>query len=989
MADGEDFAAVLARVRAEDGLKNLAPLTAQATNTQKVRFSAPTGQQMPLPPVTSAIEGYLQQNQEKDAAGVPIEFDYKNGIPMGIYMRVAMATDDQSKFDLLSKFYNGRVRRDTGGVPIVRTIDEAGKTKDVLVNPHGMDFTDFTDVLGQAIIPTLGAIAMARRGGKTPPVIAEEVGSLGQRLVGWMKKAAGMSGAAEGAGAVQDVVERTAEGIPVRPGDIAASRSVNAALDLGIGAAGTVVGKALGGIRAPFATSQTQGNVDAIAARDTLNAMGVNEGQVMDLVLTPGQLSGSKMLQRAEVFASAHPGAAAPFASMERKNAEAFEKIENMLLGVPADASLATRDAAIPSAEQTGQALAGSLERNVIDLTEAEIQTATKTAVAASEQGLGRSILASGSIPPVGPKQEVGEGIRTTLTRLRDTEKAVAEKPYAELMTDARLQKFSIPGNTLQKDLAGLVDQLPKVEQTIKSESELLDQLGKPVTVTERNVKIQKPYVPDGILTKFDQIMKAEEPSYRLNDLIKMRTEVQNAIAQGQSVADVDTHFLSGLKDRLTTAIRDGLEGIDPKLRAKWEAANAGYAKFAQKFQQSAITPAFAVPEQSSFKGGESLVQHFTSGARGQENFRRLRETMGATSPEFAALKGDVMRDVLAGASSSYKGHIDAKRLLDGMDAMAKDSPEVFKEVFGKNGQSIADFARELGAVRGDLPEDVVRQVLENPKKSVMAIRTLVQTQKDAVKLYNNEILKKVRNGTLNPGTLNAEELVSNFQNASLPHIKEVVRFLQRDPAVLKAVQQRQMQRVLFNAALQQDVAGTAIGKINYSQTSLIASLGDKDARKKLEAIIGPEKIKTVQAMASFIGSSAIRDPTSKTAGGLSQGMQFAALMHGAVDRFLSMSFISWVESKILLSDTMAQWALTKPISNAKANSILTGFLASAPVIREAIQQFGEATAVEGMRIQKAAIDRRFPAASQAGPSMGAQEAAEFLRQRRQQQPRP
>lgn len=976
----------LAQRRSGNNLAQVAPLTSQATNTQKVQFSAPTGP-MPLPPVANRDEAYLQQNQAKDEAGNPIEFDYKNGIPLGIYMRVAMATDDQSKFDLLSKFYNGKVRRDTGGVPIVRT-EENGKPKDVLVNPLGADFTDFTDVLGQAIIPTLGAIAMARRGGKTPPIIAEEVGGLGQRFMGWLKKAAGMSAAAEGAGAVQDVVERTAEGIPVRPGDIAASRAGNVALDMGLGAAGTVLGKAVGKVRAPFGGSVKQSNLDAKEASVALTQEAYNEGQILDLVLTPAELTGSKVLGRTETFAKVHPGASGAFEDIQRRNSESFQTIENMLLGVPGESTLAQRAASIPSAQQTGEALAGSIERNVIDRTESELSTATRTAVAASERGLGSSILASGSIPPVGTKQEVGEGLRAGLTRLRDAEKRAASDQYKDLLSDPRVQEFSLPGDTLQKDLAPLVDELPQVQHKITSESELLDQLGKPVTVTERNVKIQKPYLPDGILQRFDGIMSLAEPTYRLNDLIKMRTEVTDAIAIGKSVADVDTHFLAGLHDRLTTAIRDGLKGIDPKLLAKWESGNEAYAKFAQKFQQSAITPAFLVPEQASFQGGESLVEHFTKGTRGAENFRRLRETMGATSPEFAALKGDVMRDVLAAARSPYKGHIDAKRLLDGMDAMAKDSPEVFKEVFGKNGQAIADFARELGAVRGDLPEDVVRQVLENPKKSVMAIRTLVQTQKDAVKLYNNEIIKKVRNGTLNPGSLNAEELVSNFQVASLPHIKEVIGFLQRDPAVLRAVQQKEMERLLHTAALEKGVAGTAIGEVNYSQKSLLTALGSKDNRRKLEAIMGPKKIKTIETMAAFLGANGY-DPTFAVGGGISAGIQTGQAVRGEFKKYGIMWAKSMVFSKVLLSDTLRNWVTKEPMSNAKANTILTGFLAMTPLIRELIEAVGDSTAIQAMREVKQGVDQRFPAASQSGPRMNAQDAAEFLRQRRQQQPRP
>lgn len=911
-----------------------APATAQALSAQFQQAGAAT-----LP----EFEGsFVQRN-----AAPGIALDIRSGIPSQQYAETQLLRDKADQVDYLRHIYGEKAVRlaDTGDI-IVRVPDgETGKLKDMTIKPGpgaGLSAKDFID-LGVHMPEIAGGIIAAMPQGR----VAQAVQAL-PRLASLLSSTrmfptlVRMAVGTEAAGAATDIAARKIADQPVKLGEIAASRAEGGVVDLLSGAALGLVGKGLLKLRAPFPVSgRGPLQLDALAAREVIEGV-----HGLPAPLTPGEATGSRLLSRTEAYAEKLPGSSKPLQSIVEARQQTVRDLQDIALG---------RAAGVPeqAASETGAQAIGTLKQAMAPVSDAAARaqtTAAKVTTGEIAREMGEPL---GRLEIV-DRPAIGESIRAKAQAMRSTFQGTSRQLYDTVFDNPNATREVLSADSLSDRFSDIVDELPKAQVTRQTKAG-------PVTQTE----LLRKYVPEGVLAKLEEITSLPSGSkISLASLKGMRTEIDNAIAAGEAVPGVRTHFLGEMRKALSDEIQSGIDKIgDPTLKAAWHNASTYYKQNVGQFQEATVARLFREPEQGSYLGGTEIVDRAISSP---DDWLAYKKFFGATSPEVASLTRAARNRIFAQSYVRGSSTIDAAALGRNMDDLYKNQPEIFKDVFGATADKrIGELRQVLAGAQGKLDVNELMAAAQGNTLSASKLRQMILAQDRQADLYRNDLLKAIDTGKFATDNVKPAEFVDKLvrnTRAQPSDVAQVVGMLQGSPDVLAQVRRQAVQDI-FDAAtvesptssISQRMSGQS-GKI--SPQKLFERLGDADQQRKYQMVLGQQTYDDLINLAKYLRPAEVKESEFATAGGLAAGSLVARLLRLDLAHYGEAFVRNLVLGSLYTSAPARSWITAQGIGPKGAAVFVNSLIASTPFVESLAKEYGADKARDLMWRMKGMSDR-------------------------------
>lgn len=931
-----------------NGLSSLAPLTTQALKPVLDVGTRP-GSAQPTPPdvsetgvalapgennVSGMLDAYKSRNQQDD---VPLDID--TGVPGLMRARLAFLGQMDKEVKVLQKQYGEQnVRMSDDGNLIVRTVDsKTGSPKDVLVDPKGTDPNDLWNAA--AVVPEVVGYYLGTRytpwgqKGKLPGMAnklkAIIAGSLGQ----------------EGAGAAKDIITSADEGQNLDLGDVAKRRLTNLPMDVGVGSAMGVAGKMTGKIISPF-SNVTPEIMEARAAAEYW----ANRG--LPYTATAAEKTGSPFLGRLEAYTSKIPGSSSVFDKIAAMQKQQVQKIQDYMMDFRPDA---------PSLESTGDEAMGALRAKATPAVEAANALeadAAQTGTREVAQALGKSSVSTPSVIP----SQVGKDIRASAMAKREAFKGESNTLYGKVYAHPLAQQYNLDATGLANDAKDLLKKLPAPETITEKPTGILDKYGNAILRDEAGQKVMRNFVPQNVLSKLNDLTTLKGGKLRLGDLLKMRTDVSNEIAQGEAIPGMNTHYLGEIRGMLTKSIDENLSKLpDPELKNLWQAANKHYADNVGKFQKSGISELFRDPEQGNYLGDNSIVARAMQGDKGADVFNSYKEFFGATSPEFNNLKSAISERMFGDSFNHATGTINGGRLLQNLGEIFSKNPDVANEVFGKNAKQLSLLGKSLtatdamskAAVGGGNSAKILEQnftpleiqnLIKTKNLTYSKLLELADAKERMGQMYRNKIVGQATQGQLTADHINPSNFVEFMSTKADPSdIHHAVALISDRPEVLQDIKSRTVQQILDRATVRGGESVSARlaerpGEVTSS--SLIKALGDSTQKDRYRAILGNETYTDLEQLAKLLGPKEAQQTTFSAAGGLAAGMQTHNMMHH-LEKYVKGFIVNALEANAYTMPGLKAYLSNTTVTPANEGKIMYGFITSSPMITAMERQFG------------------------------------------------
>lgn len=780
--------------------------------------------------------------------GVP----FHQGLPTVADIAVELRKTPEEQVTYLARTYGPEnVRMNELGEPVVNI-----KGEDYVVNPHKLTLNSLTGLAAYAPETLLSALAM-KFGGKNPGLVK-------QALTGALGIAAGA--------AAKDVAigEKPGEAIATEAAQIPANTAGGVLLGGAFKAGQTAVdvAKAIGrgGLRnfaeglpnpmaksALFAPANLELTREGVAAAQRLAKQTGIEAR-----LSPGEATGIPLLAQLEtrqeaVAAGAGPSIAARKARDDVSRAWQDWMVDPATLGT--DEEVARRGIGVLRASVEPLEKDVALAKFALEAQQrgdTRLLQAMRSQGEAAQQAKIIGDFKVGALPSSGaPLTETGDLLQKRVVTLRDAEKTSLENRYNAFFSKPETMEPTIRGGSLKAEVDQTLRDLPGVTKPVKVDTGLVDEQGAPIVREEsRKVPVDTPIRP-----RLEELSsKLAGGKVSINDLKQIRTDVGDAIKQGEAVPGVREGRLKQLYGQLTKAIDEGLDTIgDPALKQEWEQLNTDYQTFANKYQERTLAPLFKEADQPGV-GNTDFARGIIGSA---DKYNALKSFLGNNASELAALQKTtrqmVLQNSLADGSSTA---LNGQALVKELEALQAKNPALFNDAFGGNGRQFVKAARVLNTFQHNLPAEETEALLNPANRATPnALSNLQQAERRLKDEYTNGALRDFVKG--DRADLEPDKFIRFLPNYKLSDVKEVAARLASDPDTLEQVQRKTIQ-ALFQEARRNpsptDVlavlkAGGKGGDV-LSGTSLVKALGTGDQFDKYKALLSPDQMEFIQDMA-------------------------------------------------------------------------------------------------------------------------------------------
>lgn len=929
---------------------NLAPLTSNALST----VNAP-----PKSTTLSADLTYQERYGRKDAEGVIIPIDDTEGMPTSNYWRIAVQRGPEAQIELLTKLYPGSKARvlDSGDVAMEVTDSKTGKPKDVTLNPSGMGAHDLIDLTMQAPeIAASVAAAIATRGRGTLKTLAQMIAS---------------SVAGGGTGAGKDVIARKLEGISVRAGEIAQARGTEAALDFGFQGLLTAGSKAFRAF-SPFAKDLKPGSLefDAQKGREFLKR---EFGETYEAL--PGEITGSPALKAVEAMESAQPGARTILGRLKERGNEVIQRVQQRALGK-----------VLPE-EQIGEGAINSLQRSTVVPLENALATARATAL---EKGQARVVAMIDTALGKAPARITPTQAGSVMSKGFD-EKLASANAKVDAAYDA-VRKLPggtgdvLSGTPAANAAAEIRKELPTVQTTKKTID--YDQYGNPTEKAVPTKEVLASGVPDGLMKSLSDLESLKGGKISLQTLTTMKKAAYDAIAAFRTAhGDVKDRWFGKIAGAYERGIDEGIEAAGtPELKTALIAAKETYKKELVPFERQGVRELAKDEFDSGALSPETIVNRLFEGANAIQNFKMLKEVMGAYHPAFRAVKRAWMDTQLSNVTDPLMGTIDPAKLLATFKNLQVNKPELAEELFGKNYGTLMEHLAVLDAVKklpANLDENEVRSLLALKNPTARDLEAVLRMQRNRDTAYVNSIVRDIADGLPIQSKLKPTEFVKRLRSANTPtaEVEQIMGMLPRDAR--ESIATAEMYRLLD--AAESTVKGVGL---DWSPSKLAKEIGRKgtDQRERIELLLGgdlavsPTRLDVLENIIKTTMPREMKDTTFKAAGSLSGGMVIQQLFRSPFQ--YAATYTKKALLAALYTSDVGRKLLVNRAFDAETTAVIANTLiASEPIIRRLVETFGDESSQAIIQDAKQSIDKMLFATKADTPeNRDKEEIAKFFR---------
>lgn len=875
--------------------------------------------------------------EERNYRGVPI--DMTEGLPATTRLGVEWRDRPEAKISYLEDTYGrGNVRQASDGILLIKIVGADNKPKEIPVSQKGPNIQDAPRAA--AYIPETLAAMLAMRAGRSIPFVgslgASEEAGLAARGAGFLRDVTTEAVGQEAGGAAKDlsVGESVQDAARERLGRI----PLDAAIGAGLGVAGKVAGRAI----TPFSGEKAVMEQDLSAARKYFQ-----DQYGIDFPLTAGERTGSSLLKRTESVMTKLPGSSAEFADIRTEKTDRLRRIMNRIAGLPEEASVAER-AAIPSDEQVGANAIAAI-RAKVEPTQRAIETAkSDLGQAANARIMAELEAAMGSADRQLYPEKVGQSIRAKAFALREQ----FQQESSQLYQDA----YSLPGGSdrtltapsLPKNAKELLDAMPSKATTTEEIS--YDAYGSPVAKTREGREVLKEFVPANVAGKLQSLSTLKGEQFSLKDLVAMRTEVANDIAQGEAIPGVQTHYLTKVRDTLTTAIEEAADSMpDGNLKQAWQAANKNYADNVGKFHEGPVARMFKDIESRGFVADEDIIR-----GMGPTEYGAFKKFLGETSPEFTQVKRALVDELVQSATLPGETLIDGKAFVRELSNFYKKNRSIADNLFGPSSSGVGGNRgfnlQKLGEVLSD-PDAFIdpakfREVVAAGGPDVARnVLKLAQEQEKLTQAYRSQIVKDIGENKLGD-SFDSSEFVNRFyKNASPDELRSVISQLQDNPEALEDLRRKVIEKVFYDA--QRGIKDTDPSRLGRGE--LFRPTGSKEMdkvfgsevnRERMQIALGNKTYGDMVELGKLLRAGEVTEQAFAGAGGLSAGMQVAKMLKGGVLSYAE----DWVKQKFaavaLTTPGFRQWVGNTALTREDQAKLTRAFILSTPFVSSLDREF-------------------------------------------------
>lgn len=877
---------------------------------------------------------------ERNYGGFPI--DVESGAPGWVRFGVAAREKPEEKLGFLADLYGkGMVRRADNGEYLVKVLDETtSKPKELLVNEEGVSMGDLSALAAHAP-ETAGAIIGMRLGRNIPKLGAAK------GLLGTERNIVAAAVGQEVAGAGKDVATRLQDDNAIDAAEIIRRRELNLPFDIAMGNAMGIVGKGVSKLITPLGPPMAGVDAEANAARSRLAA-----STGVEIPKSVGEATGSQVFKRVEATAAQLPGSSKYFSQLLEEKTAALRSVMNKIMGLSDEVAPGT---AIPSSESIGEASVAHIKSKLTPVQEA-IEAARNTSIKqANQQVLDTLADATGPARQIYP-EKVGASIRQAAFDKRSAFRAESAANYDEALKlpGGRDRVFETPG--LAADAKKLIDSMP--QKTDIANEIAYDSYGNPISKLVSTKTPSKEFVPDNVVGKLKELAANPKEQRSLQDLISMRSEVDNAIAEGEAIPGRQTKYLTSIRETISNAIEAATKD-QPALKAAFKKANDFYKKNVGKFHDKYIARLFRDIEQGGgFINDEDIVRNI-----GPTEYASLKQFLGAGSPEFAALKRGIVDEFYNSSLLPGEQLIKGDALIKNLSNFYKKNRSVAEDVLGPHAPTLQRLGEVLNSLESKVDVEALRQLVRRGDPLAPGIERLVREQAKLDKLYRSDILKAIGEGKLGDN-FNASDFVNRFFDTASPkEIQSVVSQLADNPEVLENLRRKLIQKVLFEAQRRSTVAdpvsmGIGDPLLPPNSDSLRQAVGSMDKRGNLEMILGRDTMNQLADLSKVVRGSEMTERAFKAAGGLIAGSQLSTMLRGGVLSYASDYVKQRFASMVLASSLLRKWVsnatMTAPLviggkelAKTKEGALITTLIGSTPFLEAVADEFGQGTAAE------------------------------------------
>lgn len=904
-----------------------------------------------LPPTTitatpsmTPAERFGRRTEEGDF----IPFDVKRGLGSRLAeWRVAQQSGDAAKLEVLQKLYpNNRTRiLPTGDLSVELIDSETGKPKEVLVDPQG-----------------IGEMELMELASQMPEIAASTAAAIATRGTGKLKTAAQIvlsALAGGGVGAMRDIKNRTAEGIPTNIGEIAERRSTEATLDMFLDVGLLGVAKSFRAL-SPFASEVKPGTkeFDVVRGREFFR-----EAFGEDIKLTPAEVTGSKALSALEAAEAPQPGSRTVMSKFREKTNEQVGRIQKIATGETT------------AEEQIGETSIGIIRKDLVEPLERALETARTTATAKGEKRIIDLIDEATGIGGPGPRLTEAQAGSTVL------EDFDIRMGQAKQKVDLDFERVrSLPGGS-----GDVLDGTPVADAARAIRKELT------AVKTSGGKELLTTGVPEGLLRSLDDMEKLRGGKVSLQTLTNMKNSAYDAIAAFRTATgDRKDRWFKKVADGYEQGIEKGVASTgDPRLKEALSAAKETYKKELLPFER----PGLKELAKDEFTGGriapEQIVGKFFEGPKAVENYRMLKEVLGSDSPAFRVMKRAWADTKLAAAGDKITGSIQPGELRNAIDGLA---PELREELFGKNADAIVDALKLQTGIKNlkTLDEDAVRTLLSIKDPTRKDFESLLLMQRHVNQSYVNSLVGDVADGLPIASKIKPTEFVKRLLNTNTPtkDVEKVIGAIAKEsPETRRAIANHTMYQLLDAASIREaDTAGKLISgePLNLSPMKLADALGRPGTaqRNRYELLLGrdtlaisppkrvvdnlgresfadtnPTRLEVLENIVRTLGPREGRERAFAASGTLASGQTIQNLFRDPLKYATSYAKKAALTALYLgpMSKLTANRVFTGPELAAVANTMI----ASEPFVRRITEIAGdEAMAMDVISELKGSIDR-------------------------------
>lgn len=845
---------------------------------------------------------------ERGQQEIPFAVRNRKDVPIDVHdspgawvkFQVARRRDPIDKMQFLEEQYGkGSVRLADDGSMLIKTPTATG-VKEIPVDEEGLTWSD---------LATIGGHAPEIFGGIVGPILAKRapMGTLGSLVRDVTASAVG----AEAGGLAQDLAVSQAPA-----SQLALERAKMLPLDI---AAGGVMGGAatgLGRAISPFAS----------APSEQLLRMRQGVAELKDLVgesfpLTAGQATGSRLLLRTEASMEKLPGASGPFQSIDEAQASWFKKLQNRMLGLPADAGTAAREA-LPEAEQIGSAAIGRLaqavdeQKGVVSGAQANAQRALSSEVM---DQLAQATTAERQIFP----QVVGDAVRKRVVGLKEEFDTRMDEVFTELdtMLGGKDRIFRLP--KLAAAAQAELDQLPQAAGEVSGQ-----------------------FVPSNVVGKLRELVRAGDEYKSLSDLRKMRTEVRNDIKASEAIPGTQTHYLSRISDMITDAMDEAAgQTHGGALKTALDKANKSYREGIAPFKEQYIQPIFKNIDQPGFIADEDIVRNIRP-----SEYDSYKRVLGANSQEFTMLKRSIVDEMLK--RSTDNGLVSGKAFIDQLQSLYENKTSIWKDIFGSKDPNLRRLSNLLDDAGAKLNPDSLRAALSEPGAiSSPEIRTrigqLLDEQAKLDKTYRSKILKDIGEGRLGENFGDTAQFVNRFMGTANPEeAKSVMGLLSDRPELQADIKRKMIQNIFFEA--QQAASPREVATLGRGEAARMASeqklhqiFGDDERKKVLTTVLGEDTYNNFRALADVLAGTQRSERAFAASGGIAAGTVVGNMIRDPL------SYPGeWVKQKVasilITLPVVRAWARNTVMTPERIGTAARTVLGSREFLEAAATEFGQ-----------------------------------------------